>query len=105
MSRETRLLTTAPAWLAHFERLFSGHTDCFQQVTGSNRVARTASVFRHGSTVGEQLQALAVRPGKSFSCGLRFKPRSLGINFSDLKKQVRAGHSDHYEVTWLQRVN
>lgn len=59
-----------------------------QQVTGGNRVARPASMFRYGSTVGEQLQALAVRPGKSFSGGLRFKPKKLGINFSDLKKQV-----------------
>ena len=88
MSRETYLLTRAPAWPAHLERLFSGVTDCFQQVTGSNRVARTASVFRYGSTVGEQLQALAVRPGKSFSGGLRFEPKNLGVNFSDLKKQV-----------------
>ena len=49
---------------------------------------RIASVFRYGSSVGDQLQALVTRPGKSFSGGLRFKPRAQGINFSDLKKQV-----------------
>ena len=51
-------------------------------------VARTSSVFRHGSSVGEQLQALASRTGMSFSGGLRFAPKLLGMNFSDLKKQV-----------------
>ena len=40
------------------------------------------------SVAPRQLQALAVRPGKSFAGGLRFKPKTLGINFSDLKKQV-----------------
>lgn len=55
---------------------------------GNSRIARTGSVFRYGSTVGEQLQALAIRPGRSFSAGLRLRPKSLGISFSDLKKKV-----------------
>lgn len=59
------------------------------QVTDSNAmVARTSSVFRHGSSVGEQLQALASRTGISFSGGLRLQPSFPGINFSDLKKQA-----------------
>lgn len=53
-----------------------------------SKMVRTASVFRYGSTVGEQLQALSIRSGKSFSAGLRFRPQSLRISFSDLKQKV-----------------
>lgn len=60
-----------------------------EQIDSSSRLARTGSVFRHGSTVGEQLQALAIRPGRSFSAGLRLRQQSSGISFSELKKKVR----------------
>ena len=69
------------------------------QAAGSNAmVARTSSVFRHGSSVGEQLQALALRTGMSFSGSSRLKPRFPGLNFSDLKKQVRVQASPLF---WL----
>lgn len=59
-----------------------------QQLIGGPNAAKGAALARHGSTVGDQLQALASRTGKSFAGGLRFRPRNLGINFSELKKQV-----------------
>ncbi|KAL0044664.1 hypothetical protein WJX82_004688 [Trebouxia sp. C0006] len=95
------LPATAPSPQFRLEASFSRAA----QVTGSNRVARTASVFRYGSTVGEQLQALAVRPGKSFSGGLRFKPKNLGVNFSDLKKQVLPNGAEFKPETYLSRLH
>ena len=58
------------------------------QVLGNPIAARTASVIRYGSTVADQMQALTSRTGKSFAGGLRLKPKNIGINFSELKKQV-----------------
>ena len=58
------------------------------QVLGNPIAGRSAGMFRHGSTVADQLQALTSRTGKSFAGGLRLKPNNIGINFSELKKQV-----------------